>query len=374
MNSLDGWEDEIREMSSAGISDARIAAALPVETDGQKVYRWRKRHCVEKLNVRHASVLDPHAEDIRRMYVDDGLTDELIADALPTKVNAETIRAFRVKKLGIDSDRRRKVGRFTMDARYEEIKGDLPAAWERSKRWHPLQKREVGSAERVAEEFGVSAATAKKWLSRQGLGEARIDGKHGSARALELFHGGWSVPRISMELGATQDSVRNWLNAAGCDLGNHFARMNHEEKIAWRRAISKGKAGSVAGSGRYSYGGVRLDSNHEVTFVKTCDRLGLEWCPYDRASMGVCEVLIADEIVRYAPDLLVEGLAVEVKGIYDLIAATKVRTWREQRGPLSLIMKEELFEFEAASNPGEGRSLLHAACYLDPEPEDAYWG
>lgn len=373
MKGLDGCADQIREMSAAGMSDARIAEALSVETDGQAVYRWRTKYGVEKPDVRHVSVLDPHAADIKRMYVDEGLTDEVISEALPLKVNAETIRAFRIKKLGIKSNRLRKVGRFTMDARYEEIKDELPAAWERSKRWHPTQKREVGSAERVAEEFGVSATTAKKWLAKQGLGEKRIDGKVGSAEALARFHDGWSVPRIAKKLGATQDSVRNWLNAAGCDLSDYFARMNHEEKIAWRRSISEGKAASVAGAGRYSYGGARLDSPQEVTFVKNCDRLGLEWRPYDRALMGVCEVSINGEIVRYAPDLLVEELAVEVKGIYDLVAATKVRTWREQRGSLALIMKDELFEFEAASSAEEARQLLDATCYLDPEPEIAFW-
>ena len=372
MNALDGYADQIMAMSADGLSDARIADQLPVETNGQAIYRWRKKRGVDKI-VRHVSRLDPYAADVRRMYVEEGLTDERIAELLPVSVDIETIRAFRIKKLGIPSDRKRKVGRFTMDARYEEIKDELAAAWERSKRWHPVQKRDVGSAERVAEEFGVSPTTAKKWLAIQGLGEKRIDGKAGSAQSLALFNDGWSVPRIAKELGATQDSIRNWLRAAGCDLSDHFSRMSHQEKIAWRRSISEGKAGSVAGSGRYSYGGTRLDSPQEVTFVKNCDRLGLEWCPYDRAVMGVCEVLIDGEVVRYAPDLVAGDLHVEVKGIYDLVAATKVRTWREQRGPLALIMKHELFAFEAASSADEAKQLLEATCFLDPEPETAFW-
>lgn len=372
MNVLDIHADEIRSMSADGVSDARIAETLPVETDGQAVYRWRKKHGVEKV-VRYASRLDPYAADVRRMYVDEGLTDERIADLLPVTVAVETVRSFRMKKLGIPSDRLRKVGRFTMDARYEEIKDELAAAWERSKRWHTVQKRQVGSAERVAEEFGVSATTAKKWLAMQGLGEKRIDGKLVGVQAVTLFNDGWSVPRIAKEIGATQDSIRNWLRAAGCDLSDYFSRMSHEEKIAWRRSISDAKASSVAGSGRYSYGGARLDSPQEVTFVKTCDRLGIEWCPYDRALMGVCAVPINGETVNYAPDLVVGNLPVEVKGIYDLVAATKVRTWRELRGPLSLIMKEELFAFEAASSSDEARQLLEATCFLDPEPEVAFW-
>ena len=260
-----------------------------------------------------------------------------------------------------------------MEARYEEIKDQLPAAWERSKRWHTTQKRMVGSAERVGQEFGVSMATARKWLARQGLVEKRIDGKEGSQQALELFNDGWSVPRIAKKLGANEESVRNWLHAQGCDLSNYTDRMSYEEKIAWRRSISEGKVGSVAGSGRYSYMGIRLDSPQEVVFAKNCDRLGLRWQPYDRAGMGVCEVLIGDQIVRYAPDLMVDDLPVEVKGIYDQTAAIKVKTWREKRGRLALIMKEELFAFEAATSVQEAMVILEAACYLDPEPETPFW-
>jgi hypothetical protein len=370
---LDDCADQIRTMSAAGISDERIAAGLPVVTNGQAIYRWRKKHNVDKPTMRYASVLDPHAADISRMYVDEGLTDERIADLLPVSVGAETIRAFRIKRLGIPTNRQRKVGRFTMAARYEEVKDELPAAWERSKKWHPTQKRMVGSAERVGQEFGISPTTAKKWLANQNLGEKRIDGKVASEEAVALFGERWSVPRIAKKIGATQDSVRNWLNAAGCDLSDHFARMSHEEKIAWRRSISEAKATSVAGSGRYSYGGARLDSPQEVTFVKTCDRLGLTWQPYDRALMGVCEVLIDGDVVHYAPDLLVDGLPVEVKGVYNSVAAAKVRTWREKRGSLALIMKDQLFAFEASASANEAKLLLDAVCYLDPEPETAYW-
>jgi transposase len=373
MGMLDDYADQICCLAAEGKSDERIAAELPVETDGQSVYRWRKKHHVGKPTLRYASVLDPYADDIRRMYVDEGLTDQHIADTLPVSVGQETIRAYRMKRLGIASDRQRKVGRFTMAARYEELRDELPAAWERSKKWHSTQNRMVGSAQRVAQEFGVSTSTAAKWLAEQGLVEKRIDGKAGSKQAVALFGKGSSVPKIAEALGATQDSVRNWLKAAGCDLSDYFARMSHEEKIAWRRSISEGKASSVAGSGRYSYGGARLDSPQEVIFAKTCDRLGMDWQPYDRASMGVCEVLIDDRIVRYAPDFLVGNLPVEVKGIYDGLAADKVRTWREERGPLALVMKEELFEFEAAASAKEARLLLDAACFLDPSPETAFW-
>ena len=373
LSELDGYADEIRKMLFSSMSDARIAKALPIDVDGQMVHRWCQKNGIEKGKAKYASVLDPFADEIKRMYVDEGITDQLIADTLPVTVTADTVRDYRIRRLGIASTRNKKVGRFSMEARYEEIKDQLPAAWERSKRWHTTQKRMVGSSDRVGQEFGVSMATARKWLARQGLVEKRIDGKDGSEQALELFNEGWSVPRIAKKLGASEESVRSWLHAKGCDLSNYTDRMSYEEKIAWRRSISEGKVGSVAGSGRYSYKGIRLDSPQEVVFAKNCDRLGLRWQPYDRAGMGVCEVLIADQIVRYAPDLIVDDLPVEVKGIYDQTAAIKVKTWREKRGPLALIMKEELFEFESATSVQEAMVILEAACYLDPEPETPFW-
>ena len=151
--------------------------------------------------------------------------------------------------------------------------------------------------------------------------------------------------------------------------------MSHQEKIAWRQAISDGRAGSRTGSGRYGYGEFRFDSPQEVVFVENCDRLGLKWVPYDRIEMGVCDVVSDDgQIVgSYAPDLVVEGLPVEVKGIYDKTAARKVRTWREVKGDLALIMSEELFAFEAAPNAASAMHILKGARYLDPEPEQAFW-
>lgn len=376
IESLDPYADEIRKMAAEGLADARIADAIPVDCDGQMIDRWRRKNGVVKTKTKFVSKLDPFADDIRRMYVEEKLTDEVIAERLPVEITGNSVTTYRVRKLGIETDRNRKVGRFVMEARFEEVKDQLPAAWERSKQWHTTQKRMVGSAERVGQEFGVSMVTARKWLDRLGLVETRIDGKEAGDRAFELFDSGngLSVPLIAKELGATQDSVRNWLNARGCDLSNHTKRMNHDEWIAWRRRISEGKAASVAGSGRYSYEGFRLDSPQEVVFVKNCDRLGLQWLLYDRAEMGVCEVPLDDEMTgRYAPDIVVEGILVEVKGIYDQTAARKVRTWRAVMGDLALIMGEELFAFEAAPDAATALVILKGACYLDPDPEQAFW-
>jgi transposase len=222
---------------------------------------------------------NPFADDIKRMYIDEGITDQLIADALPVTVTADTVRDYRIRRLRIASTRHKKVGRFLMEARYEAVKHQLPAVWERSKRWYSTQKRMVGSAERVGQEFGVSMATARKWLARQGLVEKRIDGKEGTQQALELFNEGWSVPRIAKKLGASEESVRSWLHAQGCDLSNYTDRMSYEEKIAWLRSISEGKVGSVAGSGRYSYEGTRLDSPRRLSSPRTATGSGCAGSP-----------------------------------------------------------------------------------------------
>ena len=373
IKTLDPYAGEIRKLAAEGLSDARIAAALPIDADGQMVDRWRKKNGVERVKATFVSKLDPFADQIRSMYVDEGLTDQMIADTLPLSVTGDSVRDFRLKKLGIKSNRKRKAGRFVMESRFEEVKDGLPEAWQRSMKWHKTQKRLVGSAQRVGKEFGVSASTAAKWLARLGLVETRIDGREAGDKALELFKEKWSVPRIASELGAAEESVRSWLKARGCDLRNHVQRMSHEEWIAWRRSISDGKVASKAGSGQYLYEGFRLDSHQEVVFVKNCDRLGLRWEPYDRAELGVCDVQIDGQIVRYAPDLVVEDFLVEVKGIYNSTAAVKVRTWREINGDLALVMKDQLFAFEAATEAAEALLILKGACYLDPDPEDAFW-
>lgn len=370
---LDPYADEIRRLAAEGLSDARIAAALEIDVDGQMVDRWRKKNGVPRVKTKYVSALDPYQEDIRRMYLEDGLTDGLIAQKLPIEVSENSVYSYRTKKLGIKSDRKRKAGRFNMEARFEEIKDELPEAWERSMQWHKTQKRMVGSAKRVGEQFGVSASTASKWLTRLGLVETRIDGKVAAKKALNLFDEGCSVPSIAKEIGASEESVRNWLKAQGRDLSNYFQRMTHQEKMAWRRAISEAKAKSVAGSGQYSYDGVRLDSPQEVVFAEHCDRLGLSWLPYDRAGMGVCEVAFGEQIIRYAPDFVVGDIAVEIKGIYDETAAMKVKAWRTAKGPLALIMKDQLFEFEDAQTARDAMVVLRGACYLNPEAEEAFW-
>jgi len=375
---MDEYTDQICRMAAEGMSDAKIAEALPIEVSGQIVYRWRIKNGVAKKRPAYASILDPYADDVRRMYVDEGMADQLIADALPVKVDGDTVRAYRIRKLGIQSTRNKKVGRFSMEARYEEIKDQLPAAWERSKRLHKVQNRMVGSAERVGQEFGVSMATAQKWLARQGLVEKRIDGKTASRQAFALFNEGWSVPRIAAHLGANEYSVRDWLNAQGCDLSNHMARMSHEEKLAWRGSISDAKALDEDTTRCYPYGEHMLGSKYEVIAATQFDRIGLPWRPYSRLEDGVLDYEKVDgHVSRYAPDLVVmfngTDVNVEIKGLYAALDQLKVRSWREQKGRLSLMLRSDILELEHAATAQEAFDSVRACIYNDPEPKSVEW-
>lgn len=351
------------------MSDAEVAAALPVDITASGVYHFRVRRGIKGHRRGAKSALDPHREEIVRLYVEDGLTDAQIGEA--HGVSAEAVRKAR-RRWGVETNRNKGAGRFSREAQFEQVKDQLPEAWERSKRWHPRQKRMMGSAQRVADEFGVGVSTAQKWLSRLGLVEARSQWPEGSPdKALALFDTGLSVPAVAREMGAPEDTVRSWVSGHR-NLSSPDSRRSHAEKIAFRQAVSDGKAAAVAGSGRFSYGGVRMDSSWEVRFAQNLDRLGITWRAWDRDRDGTVE--IPGEVAgRYGPDFLVSDLPVEVKGVYDATAALKVSTWRQQHGELAVVMKSELFELEAAATVEDALASLRAFCYLDPPTDRAYW-
>jgi transposase len=375
---FDEHADQVIHMISEGLSDARIAAALPGDFTGQQVYRWRLKNQIARPRARSASVLDPYAEDIRRMYVDEGLPDQVIAERLPVEVHINTVRTYRVERLGIESTRFKKVGRFSVEARYEEVRPRLPELWEKSKRWHSKQNRMVGSAERVAKELGISMSKAQEWLARDGLVETRIDGKAASMQAKELFDQGWSVPRIAAHLGASDYSVRGWLNAQGCDLRNHVARMNHEEKLAWRGSISDAKAQGEDTTRCHPYGEHMLGSKYEVIAATQFDRVGLPWRPYSRLDDGVLDYEKVDgHVSRYAPDLVVTfngaDVNIEIKGLYAALDQLKVRSWRKEKGRLSLMLRSDILELEHAATAQEAFDSVRACIYNDPEPKTVEW-
>lgn len=265
------------------------------------------------------------------------------------------------------------------DAEFEAVKDELARVWKESFQAKTVGRTNgvivQGSAARVAEHFGWSPAKANKLLKQAGLLRPRPSNKTLGEKAQLLFQDGWSIPRIAKELEVNPDSVRNWLKERGesASAEHYTTRMSHEERQAWRRSISAAKATSIAGSGRYDYHGTRLDSSYEVRFATQCDRLGLQWRTWDRAADGVIEVNIDGEVVCYAPDFLVADLPVEVKGIFDRLAQTKVRHFRDQRGRLAMVMKDELLEMEGARDAADASAVLNSACYLTPPTDPAYW-
>lgn len=371
MSNLNEYDKEIRRLYlEEKMSDEEVAQALPVPATARGISSYRHRYGIKGHRRGPKSSLQKHQEEITKLYVEDGLTDALIAEKF--NVTAEAVRNARIK-WRIATTRHKKAGRYSMGAKFEEIRDELPAAWERSKRWHARQQRMVGSSARVAKEFGVGPSTAQKWLASLGLVESRsVHGETAPQEALSLFDTGLSVPAVAREMGCPEETVRAWISKER-DLSNPDSRRSYEEKIAFRRAVSIGKAQSVAGSGRFNYNGTRLDSSHEVRFAKSCDRLEMNWETWNRAKMGVCEVSLNGEVVRYAPDFLVEGIPIEVKGIYDATAATKIATWRQSKGSLAMVMKDELFEFESAATFDEAVAILRACCYLDPPQDKAFW-
>lgn len=204
IESLDPYADEIRKLTAEGLADARIADGLPIDCDGQMIDRWRKRRG-GATKTKFVSKLDPFADDIRRMYVDEKLTDEVIAERPPIEITGDSITTYRVRKLGIPTDRKKKSRSICHGRPFRESERSTPGRVG-GKRWHTTQKRYVRSAKRVGEKFGVSASTARDWLSRLDLVETRIDGKRGwrqcvstlpkkvgVCRALQL---NWVQPRI----------------------------------------------------------------------------------------------------------------------------------------------------------------------------------
>lgn len=369
MSKLNEYDDQIREMASRGMSDVDIANALPVEVTHHGVHYYRSTRGIQGRKPGAVSKLDDNRDEVTRLYVEEKLSDQVIADRFD--VTAEAVRRARIR-WGIATDKNKSTGRYSREAQFEKVKDQLPAAWERSKRWHSRQQRMVGSATRVGQEFGVGASTAAKWLSRVGLGETKsAHGENASLLAVQLFDTGLSVPGVAREMKIPEDTVRHWISKCR-DLSNPHARRSYEEKIAFRQAISNGKGGSVAGRGQFNYNGTRLDSSWEVRFAKNLDRLGIAWQGWDRDQNGTVEIP-GDISGYYAPDFLVGEIAVEVKGIYDATAALKVSAWRRQRGELAMVMKDELFELEAATTAEEVLASLQAFCYLDPPTERAYW-
>lgn len=376
---LDDHYDDIERMAGEGMSDARIAAALSIAATGQQVYRFRYANGIEKAKVRFVSQLDPYAKEILRLYVEERRTDKYIADVLPLKITQEAIRIYRTKVLGIETSRGdRSSERYIGEDFWLQVKDGIPRVWKDSERWDKQRRRMVPSTERVAEHYGIGTSLAHRLLKRAGLVSDRPSLEREGQRAKELFDQGWSIPRIAAELDQKEDSVRNWLNAQGCDLSNHVARMSHEEKLAWRGSISDAKAHAEDPTRRHPYGEHMLGSNYEVIAATQFDRVGLPWRPYSRLEDGVLDYEKEDgHVSRYAPDLVVTfngiEVLVEIKGLYASLDQVKVRAWRKDRGRLSLMLRTDILELEHATTAQEAFDCVRACTYNDPEPKSVDW-
>jgi len=371
MSNLTEYHEEIRRLYvDEGLSDAKVAAALPIETSGQAVYRFRRKVGIEGHGPGRTSPLEPHREEIVRLYTSGEASDDSLAERYG--VSSEAVRQAR-KRWGVETVRRKNSGRYSTDALFEEVKDQLPEAWERSKRWHKIQKRMVGSSARVGAEYGVSPATAQRWMKRLGLLEERPDNESGADRVVDLLASGWSVRRISEDLGVSGDTVRAWAKKRGIDLSSeHYTkRMTHEEKAEWRRTLSRAKGFRATPPGQYSYGGETWDSTPEVLFVEHCDRVGLPWTKFDRTDALDFEDEAGGSV--YAPDVLVGDLPVEIKGYYGVRDARRVKRWRAERGPLALVSDRFLLDFESTKTAAEAERFLRAQRYFDPDPRDDLW-
>jgi len=169
-----------------------------------------------------------------------------------------------------------------MKDRYEDVKDELPQAWESSKQFHPVYKRQVGSAERVGEHYGVSGSTAYGWLVRAGVIPPRPSYDRDAPTALELFEGGHSVPRIAEDMCLPQETIRGWLKAKRHQSDRTAPFLSHvprrEAGLARIHLRRQGPRPRTPPAD-IPYGEHMLGSKYEVIAATQFDRVGLPWRP-----------------------------------------------------------------------------------------------
>lgn len=328
------------------------------------------------------SSLAAYAEEVQRWYTVDGLTDDMIAAKLRDEhglsITENGVWYYRVHTLKIDSDRRRKAGRFSVAYRLSLIPEDeLKHAFEETEQGFAIGQnsaiRRTRSTERLAERYGCSMSSMNHELKRRGLLADRFSFAGDGATIHQLFQAGRSIPSIAKKLGCTQDFVRDCLTKMGADLSNAHARMSPEERRAWRIAIRRGRARSEKTVGRYIHKrtGIKMDSTWEIRFADYCDQYGVEWERFKRTEESLLLVNLGGDLdTYYGPDFSVsyggERVLVEVKGIYGYVDAIKVTAWRAERGELSLMAGEELSDFFVAATPQEAFDIVKASIGCNP--------
>jgi hypothetical protein len=348
-------------------------------------------HAAYKIAVAHdlpgrktnKSSLAPYAEQVRRWYSVEGLTDAMIAARLRDEhglsITENGVWSYRVHTLKLESDRRgRKAGRFSVAYRLSLIPDDeLRRAFEETEQGftigrHPAIRR-TKSAGRLAQQYGVSHSAMYDELKRRGLMADRFSFSRDGATIYDLFQAGRSIPAIAKKLGCTQDFVRDCLTKMGADLSNAHARMSPEERRAWRLAIRRGRAASEKEMGRYvhQHTGIKMDSTWEIRFADYCDQYGLKWERFQRTEESLLPVNLGGDLdTFYGPDFWVshggERVLVEVKGIYGYIDSVKVTAWRAERGELALMTADELSDFFVAATPQEAFDIVKASIGCNP--------
>ncbi|OBY33535.1 hypothetical protein [Mycolicibacter kumamotonensis] len=181
------------------------------------------------------------------MYEVERKTDDEIAaflsERLGKAVPANTVY-IRRRRIGIKSDGAR--GRYNKDARYEQIKDQLPAVWEGTIVETTLSTggvRRRGSAKKVGEHFGVSQGTANKWLKRAGLLADRPGRKQWGERMKSLYEQGHSIAEIAEIEDTTTGTVSRYLKQQNVEIIPSQHRRTPEQNQTVNTAISLTKVG-----------------------------------------------------------------------------------------------------------------------------------
>jgi len=328
------------------------------------------------------SSLGDYADQIRRWYTAEGLTDEMIAARLRDEhglsISENGVWSYRVYTLKLASDRQRKAGRFSVAYRLslipdEELKRDFEETAQSFAIGRNSAMRRTKSVERLAERYDCSMSSMNHELKRRGLLADRFSFAGDGVTIFDLFHAGRSVPSTAKKLGCSQDFVRDCLTKMGADLSNAHARMSPEERRAWRISIRRGRAKSDKDMGRYVHKrtGIKMDSTWEIRFADYCDQYGLEWERFKRTEESLLPVNLGGDLdTFYGPDFWVsyggERILVEVKGIYGYVDSIKVTAWRAERGELSLMTADELSDFFVAATAQEAFDIVKASIGCNP--------
>lgn len=219
-------ESRFRELHAEGLSDMDIAEALlgnREKNSGQRVTRLRTALGLSPNKAKRGPKADTSLdEELAQLYAD-GMTCDQIAERVRRK---SSWVYSRLVSLGLHE------GRFTR-GRYGKsnaVPDDLAQVWRDSFRDKPSAIRGVihqGSAQRVAQHYGVSPETANKWLKSTGLLQNRLNGIDTWA---SLYRSGVSCEAIGVRFGMRPETISRYLKAQGVEVKNGYSYQ--EQQVA----------------------------------------------------------------------------------------------------------------------------------------------